>query len=118
MDSVWQLVWGKGGYREVINARLASESAGGEQERLKNFESHILAEYEYLYEEICDYALEAIDNYTDIKTRLKVKNIYGQLVPPRVFDVEHPLLKDEPLAKLKERIVNHRKILGELRVLT
>lgn len=101
--SVWDLVWGKNGYRNQINTRLM-EQREDETETIVLFESYLLAEYERSVEELQEFVLRPLRTFTVLQTALRIGTQQGKRVQPKVFPNRHHYLESPQLTRLQQRI--------------
>jgi len=101
--AVWDLVWGKNGYRNQINTRLM-EQREDETETIVLFESYLLAEYERSVEELQEFVLRPLRTFTVLQTALRIGTKQGKRVQPKVFPNRHHYLESPQLTGLQQRI--------------
>ena len=100
---VWDLVWGKDGYRSQINARLA-EQESDEGETTMLFEAYLLADYDDSVEELHEFVLRSLRTFQRLQTELRIKTQQGALKQPKVFPTRHFHLQPASLVKLNRII--------------
>jgi HKD family nuclease len=101
--TVWELTWGKDGYRNRINARLA-EQVHDEEASLISFEAHLLADYDNSVEELQEFVLRSLRTFEALYAALRIKTQQGKLVQPKVFPNRHLYLEPPQLAGLHKRV--------------
>jgi hypothetical protein len=101
--AVWELVWGKDGYRNRINARLA-EQEPDEGETAVMFEAHLLADYDNSAAELQEFVLRPLRTFEALLMGLRIKTQQGKLVQPKVFPNRHQYLEPRQLAGLQQRV--------------
>ena len=103
ITAVWELVWGKDGYRNRINARLA-EREPDEGEAAVMFEAHLLADYDNSAAELQEFVLRPLGTFEALLVALRIKTQQGKLVQPKVFPNRHLYLEPRQLAGLQQRV--------------
>lgn len=101
--AVWELTWGKDGYRNRINARLA-EQEHNVGETAITFEAHLLADYDYSAEELKEFVLRPLRTFEVLFVALRIKTQQGKLVKPKIFPNRHLYLEPSQLARLQQRV--------------
>ena len=110
LDQSWDLIWSKGGYRDVINAKIAKERRKDQEKGPRNFEQHLAEEYNYIFEELVDYAFKTMEHFLELKDRLLVKTVHGQTVKPPIFKSNNRYLQPEAINKITAAIEQHGEI--------
>ncbi len=103
--AVWELVWGKDGYRNRINARLA-EQIQDEEETAVSFEAYLLADYDQSVKELQEFVLRPLQTFKALQSTLQIRTHQGRLVRPKVFPNRHLYLEQPRLTNL-EQLVSH-----------
>ncbi|MBN1618414.1 hypothetical protein JW887_03675 [Candidatus Dojkabacteria bacterium] len=104
IDKSWTIVWSDGGYRDVINAKLAKDQSDNQENDFRNFEQIIAEEYDNPLTDIIKFALHTIGKFEQLKDTLCIHTAYGNNVKPKIFSTNHMYLQFNKVNSIKQSI--------------
>ncbi|HOO52588.1 MAG TPA: hypothetical protein PLK94_15030, partial [Alphaproteobacteria bacterium] len=93
-----------GGYRDVINAKLAKDQSDNQENDFRDFEKILAEEYDNSLTGLIEFALQTIGKFEQLKDTLYIHTAYGKNVKPKIFSTNHMYLQFNKLNRIKQSI--------------
>lgn len=84
-DKGWSIVWSEGGYRDAINNKIKKVRRDERENKIKDFEIHIMEDYKETVDELISIQLGTIEMFGNLKNTLSVRVGYSDPIKPVIF---------------------------------